>query len=499
MKTLLTILCLSLSALLYAKENSATTANLRQKYDRVTFIERNRINHFSYYLVSKFNKKGACDTLGIEIVPPVFDSCTVLYDYYTCDTNKIKTTVFAQDGTNLIAETDDMIFAFYLKDYIICIKDGEYHYDGDGCVDKIKKNGKWGVFSLKEKKFIVPFKYDYIRGYGEGLFLFCVGGKFSDLENKPKAGKWGYIDTTGRILIDAIYDNATVFKDGYAQVTNGKAVSLISNPLMVNSSPTSQAIVRREAPIANFTNDNLFAVIIGNDEYSSEITSPSAQNDSELFYQYCIKSLGCKENNIRYIPNATFATIQREFSHIREIAEVYDGEAKILFYFSGLGTSDVHGIKFILPSDAEFSNISATGISIKSIADLFNSITTKYSLAIIDAPFNGLDKTGNTLISDRGVYIKSNVHDVLRNNSFILLGSGEKGRAYNMKDENLSLFTNTLLELMDKNMNKMSVLTYIEKVIKATQQSSTTIGDEIQAPQLLKSIEFNTPESKITF
>lgn len=82
---------------------------------------------------------------------------------------------------------------------------------------------------------------------------------------------------------------------------------------------------------------------------------------------------------------------------------------------------------------------------------------------------------------------------------FILLGSGEKGRAYNMKDENLSLFTNTLLELMDKNMNKMSVLTYIEKVIKATQQSSTTIGDEIQAPQLLKSIEFNTPESKITF
>lgn len=498
MRLIYLFICLLATAALYAEENKEITDKLNKKYDSTCFFKVDKFNKFSYYHIKNKNLVGACDSLGNEIVPPIYEYLTSVFDYFNAEKDG-KEHIIAQNGNILISETDKMIFATYLKDYVICVSNGSYTYNKDGAVKKIKKNGKWGVFSFEKRSFTVPFEYEYISGYGEGLFSFCIGGKISDLENKPKDGKWGYINTSGDVIIDALYDNVSRFEDGYAQVSDGKSVTMIPNPLYSGTKIVTQAIEHKEVPIANFTNDNLFVIIIGNNEYPSNLSSESAINDSELFYKYCMKSLGCPEKNISYIINATYANIRKMFAHIREVSEVYDGEAKIILYFSGLGATDSYGDKYVLPADVEISNIASTAISINTLVELFNGINTEYSFAIIDAPFNGLDKNGVSFTSDRGVTIKQSENNSLQKNSFIFLGSGQNGYAYSLKKERISLFTDVILESIDKNMNKMSLIYFIDKVSKKTKQQSIGLGKEIQTPQLYKSSSFNVNENLIKF
>lgn len=498
MRLIYLIICLISTTVLYAQENKTITENLRKKYDTAFFYKADRIQNFSYYRIMNKNLIGACDSLGNEIVPPIYNGLTDAFGYFVAEKDG-QDIIIAQNGNILIAETDNMIFAYYCKDVVICVSNGTYKYDNEGEIAKIKKNGKWGVYSLEKKIFIVPFEYEYISGYGEGLFTFCVGGRVSDFEHKPKGGKWGYINNSGEIIIDAVYDNASRFEEGYAQVTDGKSVTLIPNPLNSVIGNCTPVIKHREAPIANFTNNNLFVFIWGNNEYQSGLTSVSAINDSDLFYKYCTKSLACPEKNIQYIVNGTYANFRKILAHIKEVAEVFDGEAKIILYFSGLGATDENGYKYILPSDAEISNIGSTAIPINSLFELFNDINTEYSFAIIDAPFNGLDKNGISFTNNRGVIIKSSENNDLQKNSFIFLGSGQNGYAYNLRDENISLFTDVILQSMDNNMNRMSLISFIDKVSKLAKQQSIGLGPEIQTPQIYKSNWLNINENLIKF
>ena len=81
----------------------------------------------------------------------------------------------------------------------------------------IKKNGKWGYVDTSGK-VIVPTIYDECHivggdGYNFGLATFNNG-----LEAVCKDGKWGYIDITGKVVIPFIYDYAENFNDGLATV-----------------------------------------------------------------------------------------------------------------------------------------------------------------------------------------------------------------------------------------------------------------------------------------
>ena len=51
--------------------------------------------------------------------------------------------------------------------------------------------------------------------------------------------------------------------------------------------------------------DKTFAVVIANEEYSREARVPFALRDGEVFAEYCRKTLGIPEKNIRVVKNAT--------------------------------------------------------------------------------------------------------------------------------------------------------------------------------------------------
>jgi len=50
-----------------------------------------------------------------------------------------------------------------------------------------------------------------------------IGGKYIESEDTVTGGKWGFVDTSGREIIPIVYDNVSIFKDGFAKASlNGK-------------------------------------------------------------------------------------------------------------------------------------------------------------------------------------------------------------------------------------------------------------------------------------
>ena len=77
--------------------------------------------------------------------------------------------------------------------------------DIDGNLVIVKRTGKWGAIDLDGTP-VVPFKYDSIEKFSEGLAVAAENGKY------------GYIDKTGAVTIPFIYDYAQSFCDGKASV-----------------------------------------------------------------------------------------------------------------------------------------------------------------------------------------------------------------------------------------------------------------------------------------
>lgn len=69
----------------------------------------------------------------------------------------------------------------------------------------LEKAGKWGFINTKGK-VEVPFVYDWAGQFSEGLAVVAI------------AGKYGYINKAGRIAIPVIYDEAGRFSEGLAPV-----------------------------------------------------------------------------------------------------------------------------------------------------------------------------------------------------------------------------------------------------------------------------------------
>ena len=97
---------------------------------------------------------------------------------------------------------------------------------------------KWG-FIDKAGRWAVSPRFSYARAFCEGRAAVCVGGEplsLGDLDALEHAdgldmrrtlddlgGKWGYIETSGKLVIDAKYEQAETFENGLAIVARQRA------------------------------------------------------------------------------------------------------------------------------------------------------------------------------------------------------------------------------------------------------------------------------------
>lgn len=97
---------------------------------------------------------------------------------------------------------------------------------------KDEKTGLYGYKNTKTGKVLAPAKYQFANAFTEGLGAVNIGGKVVfDTEYSQeyvcKGGKWGYVDSIGKIIIPLKYESADEFHDGFAAVEQNKLKALI--------------------------------------------------------------------------------------------------------------------------------------------------------------------------------------------------------------------------------------------------------------------------------
>lgn len=116
----------------------------------------------------------------------------------------------------------------------------------------VGSEGKWGLVD-GSGKMIVEFTYDYMGNNGR----FSEGLVSVWLNNQA-----GYIDTTGKIVVPIIYDEAFYYaKDGIALVKTGKCYRYIDKNAKIISSVDYESAGTFSEGLAVVSNDMLYGFI----------------------------------------------------------------------------------------------------------------------------------------------------------------------------------------------------------------------------------------------
>ena len=146
---------------------------------------------------------GLIDTLGHKVVAVEGNNKRVTFSegmsFITdCENG---TTYLSNNGKKILLPPNS---PFQHKDFSEGVAAIENYSDEYG----YKSRGKWG-FINKDGKMVVPFQYDDVLSFSEGLAAVCYGFR-----------EWGYINKKSEIVIPIRYKEAESFSEGLAAVCN---------------------------------------------------------------------------------------------------------------------------------------------------------------------------------------------------------------------------------------------------------------------------------------
>lgn len=545
-KLILTLLFLLQSALLYGQENPQIIQQIKNMYADGNSVLVEYESDYNLYSVTKWIEKngeeyqlyGICDGRGNEIfapkygglATPSFGHCIFSehhdgYKGYVIIDEGRKDESQRFDLNGVIDDKGQLVVPCIYSNihlvqgtpYAIVEKGGVYYWDDD-YNEHVKKFGKWGIINYVVNKEITKCQYDYIDDEFEEdeSYTYCPadkkmieekergirirfnsGGKRKDAYGEPVGGKWGYLDLYGKEIIPAQYVTSTNFKDGIAQVYKDGQTSLIGIDGLPYGLSASKSKVDIDIPVTNKQNENTFAFVIANENYNTLKGADYSINDGKIFSEYCNKTLGVPEKNIRYYEDASFGNMQGAIKRLQDIADAYDGDANVIFYFSGLGATDAKdGERYLLPSDVSIENLNMTGFPVQQLSQIFSQINVRNALVIIDAPFSNTDKLGNKLTDNRGIAIKPKPLTPVGKTTF-LMSSEEGQKAYSYKEYSHSLFTYALLEKLKATQGNCSYQELYEYVKSSVKKESMKLFDDLQSPSVFTSSSQDLKNNKL--
>lgn len=436
-------------------------------------------------------KWGIYSSKGTLLVPPKYDGCYVLSDGYYCvnkggyvKSGQYFTEMTPQTGKWGVANGETLVVPVEFDE----IKIGEQKYKGE-VFFWTKKNDKWGAYAIKTE--IMPTIYDGNAYLGEDVFAV------------KKDNKWALYGD-GRLLTAFQYDYIQTFSNGVAMMKLDGEQKLVKNPLKDASSiviaegmsgkkrregpvqsryPAPNSDVDKNIPVSSKKDENTFAFIIANENYD-DAPVPYSLNDGRMFAEYCKKTLGLPEKNVNLYEDATYGNIVIAMEKIKNIADTYDGNAKIIIYYSGHGYPDPSTQEaYMLPIDGNASDISTTGYSLKKLYKELNSMNIQSSLVILDACFSGTQRDDAMLAQSRGVAIKVK-QEVPEGKVVVFSASQGDETAHQLEEKGHGLFTYYLLKQLQMSNGESSIGEMSDYVTKMVKRQSVVINNKKQTPTI---------------
>lgn len=352
----------------------------------------------------------------------------------------------------------------------------------------------WGYYDLQGNK-ILPAEYAFV-GECDGLLLVNRGGnapafQYVQQRNSVSGGLWGYMDMAGNEVVPVEYEALGAFANGVANGVKNGVAQAVKHPgkgtslkILNGGTASFTSPVDRNIPKAAKPDPELFAFIFATENYNSFKGADYALRDGETFRQYCESALGVPAKNVRMFPDATFGNIKSNLKKIAEIAEVYDGDAKFIIYFAGLGTVDGStGTPYLLPSDAVPSAVQQTAIDLHALTADLEQVAAKWTLLLVDAPTNGNDRLGKPLGEGRGVRFAPKPPQPKGAVFVCTAASGDSNAAVDATSGH-GLLTLSFLEHLQQNPTPQSIADRLESVAGTVKKRSLDAGGDIQSPDI---------------
>ncbi|MGM9818233.1 MAG: caspase family protein [Paludibacteraceae bacterium] len=266
--------------------------------------------------------------------------------------------------------------------------------------------------------------------------------------------------------------------------------SIALNPLRKDheveiSKGTLYSSVDVNIPISSKKNANTFAVIIANENYESVDPVPFALNDGNIFREYCIKTLGIPEKQVKYVANATLNQITSQVLWLQNICEVIE-DAQIIFYYAGHGIPDESSrTSYLLPVDGIGNNVT-TGYKLDDLYATLGNIPSKNVTVFMDACFSGSKRDNGMLTSARGIAIKA-ISGMPQGNMVVFSAAQGDETAYPDYENKHGMFTYYLLEKLQETKGNVTLQELGEYVIKNVCRNSAIKG-KLQTPCVIPSI-----------
>lgn len=412
----------------------------------------------------KNNKRGMTDPAGNIMIPFVYDEINHLDgEFYCVRKEKLWGLYYL---TEKLLECEYLAIEHFSDSNLCLISKGRPAYahpffDHRGA-------DYFGLYDLASMSWALPCSMSYIDEVDyEGLRRFCDDGK------------WGFVNETGQIVIPAIYDHADYFKDGVAMVQENGMASLLHHPSdMVSNVPYNYSDVDINIGKTTTKRHLDFAFIVANESYT-DCNSCYSLNDGVIFKRYCSDVLGIPENNIKLYEDATLGTMISAISMMKDIIDVYDEKINIIFYYSGLGICE-SSEKYLCPVDFSCSNIASSCLSLNNmLSSVLSDINQSQLTLLIDAPFNGKDKSGKQIVKNsRGVSISKNRYTY--DNLVVFEATDGKENCYYDDICQHGIFTYYVLKYLQNNTGKINYSDMINFVSQEVPKHSYNKQGEVQ-------------------
>lgn len=354
---------------------------------------------------------------------------------------------------------------------------------------------KFNVFIPGAKGIMLPVPLEYAKQvkdhWGEvwlGNPEYTLSGDeflITSLEARYKGQTYYYdiredFHTTANPTLDLNFKDITY---NIPQIVEGGKIPASSLTII------GQSDVDVNIPVTNIKNPKTFALVIGNEDYSSfqmdlntDMNVEFASVDARTFKKYLVNTLGVPNENITLLVNATAGQMRQSIARLNAIAEAYEGEAELIFYYAGHGLPKENTDEpYLIPVDVSSSNLDYA----LKLEDVFNKLTeheTQRVMVFLDACFSG-GARNQGLIAARGVRIKPKSPFVL-GNLIVFSASSEDQTAHPYREKAHGIFTYYLLKGLQISNGEMTLGELEDFVRTNVMRKSVLVNNKVQIPEV---------------
>ena len=230
-----------------------------------------------------------------------------------------------------------------------------------------------------------------------------------------------------------------------------------------------------------------FALVIGNEDYSTYQTSLSSEqnvdyavNDATIFKQYCLNTLGVKEENMFDLINATSGMMNQKIDLITKLVKKSGKKSELIVYYAGHGFPDeLTKVPYLIPVDVSASNLS-TAIKLDDFYQkLANTNASKITI-FLDACFTGGGRNSG-LVASRGVKVKPK-EGTLNGNIVVFSASSAEQSSLPYHDEGHGIFTYFLLKKFQETNGNFTLGELSEYLEQKVSMQSLRVNEKEQDP-----------------